>query len=253
MRWAGCLAFSFLAASALTFPLAAQRATLVGIVVDSLTGAPLVGASVVAVEPGLAAVADDRGQFELPGVSSGDFTILIRHAGYRPSKARFELTVTRPVRVDFGTIALAPLVFELDPVRVEAEAVSDKLRRVGFFHRMSSADGTFLTWEDIRDQDPTNTSELFRRIPGFRTSQDGSIGSRRGIPSLSSGLSRCEVNYYIDGVHTAAPNIDVVLPAAIAGVEVYSGAATIPPSFRVAGNPKCGVIAIWTRDGSMRR
>ncbi len=253
MRWAGCFALSLLAATAFVFPVAAQRATFVGVVLDSLTGAPLVGASVGVVEQGLATVADERGHFELPGISRGKFTILIRHAGYQAGTVGLELTETRPVRVDLGSIALAPLVFRLDPIRVEAEAVNRKLQKVGFFHRRSSADGTFLTWEDIRDQDVLNTSQLFRRIPGFRTLQDGSIASGRGIPSVSNAASHCQVNYYIDGVHTAAASIDVVLPAAIAGVEVYSGAATIPPSYRATGNPKCGAVLIWLRDGSVRR
>ena len=37
-------------------------------------------------------------------------------------------------------------------------------------------------------------------------------------------------------------------PKQIAGIEVYTGAATIPPQF---GGPdrRCGVVAVWTRDG----
>ncbi len=137
MRWAGCFALSLLAATALVFPVAAQRATFVGVVLDSLTGAPLVGASVEVVEQGLATVADERGHFELPGISRGNFAILIRHAGYEAGTVRLELTETRPVRVDLGSIALAPLVFRLDPIRVEAEAVNRKLQKVGFFQRRS--------------------------------------------------------------------------------------------------------------------
>jgi hypothetical protein len=55
---------------------------------------------------------------------------------------------------------------------------------------------------------------------------------------------------YVDGVAMPAPfNLDLLpSPRELAGIEVYAGAATIPPQF--AGfNRGCGIILIWTKDG----
>lgn len=229
--------------------LAAQDITFVGVVVDSLTGSAVPGALVTAVEQTIEALTDQDGRFVLRGVRSGDLTISVHRIGYRAGAARFQLSATRRVRVDLGAIALAPLPMELSPVIVEGEDVSQRLRDVGFLRRRRTEVGTFITRKDIEQQNPTRTSELFRRVPGFRVLADGSVSSLRGIPSIRRGFSLCEVAYYIDGLHAAAPDVDVVIPTAISGIEIYTGSATIPPAFRGFGNPKCGVVVIWTRDG----
>ena len=233
-------------------PLLGQRATFVGVVEDSVTGRPLHGATVTLLEWNRQATTDERGWFALDSVPGGQLFVLIRMPGYREGVVDLELTVTRPVAVDLGFISLSRLVTELDPVVVEGDRTSKKLENSGFYERMAAAEGTFITQEQIEKQNPTVTSEILRRVPGFRVHTDGSVASGRGIRSTSRPWAMCEVNYYIDGVHAEAPDIDVVIPSSIAGIEVYSGSATTPPAFRIAGNPRCGVVVVWTRVGQGR-
>jgi len=250
MRRTGLL-FSCLLLATLQ-PLAAQQATFVGVVADSLTGDPLAGAFVSVPGQDIIVVTGLNGRFSLAGISSGDVTLEIRRPGFRVGVVAFEITATRAVTVDLGTVALSPLVVELDPVVVEGAEVDLKLNRVGFFQRMSVEHGTFLTREEIARQNPRNTSELIRRMPGFRVATDGRVASRRGVPSINQEFASCDIDYYIDGVHADGSLVDDVLPNAIAAMEVYTGAATIPPAFRISGNPKCGVVVIWTRSGGRR-
>jgi hypothetical protein len=236
-------------------PLLGQQATFVGNVADSLTGAPLAGAFVSVISQEQAIITGANGQFELGGVSAGNVTLQIRRPGFRSGLVHFEITVSRAVTVDLGTIVLSPLVVELDPVVVEGTELDRQLARVGFFQRMGSEHGTFLTPEEIERRNPSQTSELFRRIPGFRVNQEGissSVSGGRGVPGISQGFSRCGIDYYIDGVHADGSMVDDVLPASIAAMEVYTGSATIPPAFRIAGNPNCGVVVIWTKSGGSR-
>lgn len=233
-------------------PLAGQDAIFVGVVTDSLTGNPVGGASVSVREQGIAALTDEQGRFELEGVGKGVLTVLVRRAGYRPGAVRFEFTAARRVRVDLGSIALSPLATELRAVVVEDEEANERLRKVGFYQRMRSETGTFITQDEITQRNPALTSELLRRIAGFRVLTDGSVASARGIPGIHQGFSLCGVDYYIDGVHASPPDVDIVIPTSIGGIEVYTGPATIPLAFRVSGNAKCGVVVIWTRDGGRR-
>lgn len=234
-------------------PLSGQDATLVGVVADSLTGDPLAGAFVSIVGHDMTVLTGMNGRFALAGVGSGDMTIEIRRPGFRPGAVAFEMTVTRTVTVDLGTVVLSPLVVEMDPVVVEATEVENKLNRVGFFQRMNTEQGTFLTLEEIERRNPRNTSELVRRIPGFQVGTDGSIASRRGVPGMGQAFQTCAIEYYIDGVHADGSRVDDVLPAAVVAMEVYTGAATIPPAFRISGNARCGVVVIWTRTGGTPR
>jgi hypothetical protein len=141
----------------------------------------------------------------------------------------------------------------MDPVVVEASEVERKLDRVGFFQRMSTEKGTFLTQEEIERRSPHKTSELVRGIPGFQVGAGGTISSRRGVPGMAQAFSTCDIEYYIDGVHADGSRVDDVLPAAVVAMEVYTGAATIPPAFRISGNARCGVVVIWTRTGGTPR
>jgi hypothetical protein len=236
-------------------PLFGQQATFVGTVADSLTGAPLAGAYVSFADQVDTVVTGLSGRFELGGAPTGAITVQIRRPGFQSGVVHFEITVTRAVTVDLGTIMLSPLVVELDPVVVEGTELDRQLARVGFFHRMGAEHGTFLTSEEIERRNPSQTSELFRRIPGFRVNQEGigsTVSGGRGIPGISQGFSRCGIDYYIDGVHANGSMVDDVLPNSIAAMEVYTGSATIPPTFRIAGNPKCGVVVIWTKSGGNR-
>ncbi len=232
-----------------TTPIAAQRAILQGMVTDATTLAPIAGASVRLHGRRSVGTTDEEGRFRIVGVRNGDITILINGVGYQPGALDLRIAISEPVVFELGRLVLNPVVTELDPIEVEAAALNRRLDKVGFFSRMHGEAGTFITRADIDKLNPARTSELLRRVAGFNTAADGSISSGRGIAGMTQGFSNCGVDYYIDGIHSTAINIDVVMPTVVAGIEVYSGAASIPPSFRITGNPKCGVVVIWTRGG----
>jgi len=240
----------FFAVLLFTVPgLQAQQVTLVGVVRDSLTGNPIQGVTIWVPQQALATSSSSTGRFTLEGVEAGQSEILFRQVGYRVGSITFELTVTQSSTVDLGALSMVPIATELSPLVVTGKEPNLKLRQVGFYHRRRFEAGTFFTQADIAKANPARTSDLFRRVPGFRIFTDGSIASARGIPSISRGFGMCEVDYYIDGLHVMAPDVDVVIPTSISAMEIYRGAASIPPLFRGSHNPKCGVVAIWTREG----
>ena len=65
---------------------------------------------------------------------------------------------------------------------------------------------------------------------------------------------------YVDGVALAGSRPDVPFdlnllpsPKEIMGIEIYSGPASVPqwlPNGPVSSGHNCGVIVVWTRDGS---
>jgi hypothetical protein len=244
-----CVLTAVLFCTSTVTPVAAQRATFTGIVLDSVTAAPLSGVLVSVLGRSIVAVTDEAGRFELRGVPNGAVSIAARRLGYIAGRMDLEVSLAHDAAVDLGSVTLAPAVVLLDPVTIEESVRNERLEDVGFFDRMRTESGTFITHEDITKQNPSRTSDILRRVAGFRTLVSGDIASGRGVPTTSRWMSLCGVEYYIDGVHSEAPTIDVVIPSSILGIEVYSGSATIPPAFRISGNAKCGVIAIWTHDG----
>lgn len=226
-------------------PAHAQRAGVTGIVVDSISGRPLEGVRVVLVDLRVSTVTDSKGSFQFYGLQSGQHTLTARRLGYEPAAIRFQLNAAVSRQADLGTLRLASAPVELDPIVVEAEIIANYPQMEGFFRRMKSEHGTFLTEADIQRKSPPETSHLIRKIPGFQTDEFGAVWSNRGSGGLR--FPTCGVQYYINGVKVNAPTIDVVQPEAIVGMELYTGSSTIPAVYRSQSNAQCGVIAIWTR------
>lgn len=234
----------------LTSPLTAQQAAFIGLVTDSATGTVLPGISVAAVEAQRVTVTDDKGHFRLEGIETGRHTILVRAFGYEPWAMRFNLTVVPGMEIDLGAVALTgQAATELDPITVEGEEYLNSPSFQAFVRRMRTEKGTFFTAADIESEAPSRTSDLLRKVQGFRTLGTGDIASTRGIPSIRDGFSLCTVEYYVDGIHASLATLDQVSPGSIAGMEIYRGAASTPPIFQGVGNSKCGVVAVWTKGG----
>jgi hypothetical protein len=56
---------------------------------------------------------------------------------------------------------------------------------------------------------------------------------------------------FVDNIAMPTPfNLDLLpSPRNLMGIEVYNGAATMPPQFS-GMNRGCGVILVWTKDGN---
>ena len=65
------------------------------------------------------------------------------------------------------------------------------------------------------------------------------------------GFASCPMAVVIDGFQMPSPYDleELPSPKEIMGIEVYSGNATIPVQF-ARWNSGCGLILVWTRDGS---
>lgn len=225
-------------------PVYAQRVRVTGTVVDSASGTPLEGVQVRLIDMDISTLTDSDGSFQFFGVASGTHTFAARRLGYEPMAIRFELNAANTRQADLGVVRIAPRAIELDPLVVEAELVRDFPQMEGFFRRMRSEQGTFLTEADIQKKAPHETSDIVRRVPGFRTNEWGRLTSGRGSGGFRAD---CPVQVYVNGVKINAPTVDVVVPTTIIGMELYTGASTVPTIFRSGSNASCGVVAIWTR------
>lgn len=231
----------------------AYEAWFIGTIRDSATQEPLSRSEITIVDRGLTTQSTTDGTFELAGVTTGQVTVFIRHLGYKVWSKSFHLSVDEPFRVDFGTVDLIPVgAVELEDIVVEGEEFRASRVMQGFLSRMRSEEGTFITYEDIEKTNPSRTSDLLRSVGGFSVSPDGVIESRRGAAGISS-FAPCVASYFIDGVQAGPATLDIIMPQAIAGIEIYRGSASTPTMFRSLRNAKCGVVAVWTKDGGRRR
>jgi len=105
-------------------------ATLVGIVTDAETGAPLAGANVIIAGSTRGAAADANGRYEIRNVPIGAQRLYVSVVGYEAGTRNLNLREPGIVVTDF---ALTPAPIEIGEVVVEAERDEQWMRRLERF------------------------------------------------------------------------------------------------------------------------
>ncbi len=254
------LALSVTLCSSSLLPLVAgaqeRTRTLQVTVVDSVSGAPLAGASVtMGGDLARASRTDGKGLATL--------RVALAHADTLRVSARGFATHVRAIN-DRGEdvlvfeVRLAPAVQLLagQQIRESAAAPLDLGRLAGYNRRRAAGRGRFITREQIAVRGSGRVSDLFRGIPGLRVVDSASVrllvSSRSAQSSLvsKSANNDCVVPVAVDGLlREGSFQIDLLGPEEIEGIEVFTGIGTIPPEYSsMRKNAWCGLILIWTRD-----
>jgi hypothetical protein len=201
----------------------------------------------------LRTVTDGRGNFTLDRVPVGRHVLRVRHLAY---DSRSDSLTIRHQEVLDMTVSMAVGAVELDPVVVTVYRDPGGLMS-GFFQRRARGRGFFYTRLYIEERHPRNFSDIIRETPGvqFQCGIDGfcALRMRRAPPVLGAvpkgQESDCPVQYFVDGVHTVAPQgLDLeILPSEVAAIEVYRGASELPSRYHTIQAARCGAIVVWTR------
>jgi len=230
-----------------------QLAVIDGIVTDTLLR-PLGSADVSVVGIGARVVTSENGRFRMLQVPAGQYLLVVRRIGYAPTSGIIQVPEADTLRLAYTLVRSDRL---LDTVRVKERRVT--IRMLDFEMRRRQGQGQFVTQEEIERRGSLQASDYMRSMRGVEVSRvttqafaGTQVYSRRegGGFDANGQQQYCAMQVVLDGI-ILPRNFDLDLlppPKQIAGIEVYTGAATIPPQF---GGPdrRCGVVAVWTRDG----
>ncbi len=230
-------------------PLRAQapRATLVGSVRDS-AGSAVPGVEVWLRGSDLYTHTADDGSFRLPGAPPGAARVTVRRMGFAPTTFDVQLHAGQ---TDSLVVSLSMVAATLDGVSVQEERDSRSKRLLaGFWERRSRGFGHFVTRDEIDARNPHEFTDIVRTTPGVSIVTINGRQSIRFSRSIGTRVD-CPPQYWIDGMPLQSATPDEFQPQDVEALEVYAGAATIPPQFAprmVSFGPKtCGAIVIWTR------
>lgn len=142
-----------------------------------------------------------------------------------------------------GLLVLALQATVIDTVTIRAAAIEDR-GRIEFEDRRRMGVGRYLTQADIAKRQVSNTSEVFKALPGVGIG--GTFLVQRGIFE-----ARCNALVYINGMYMSdSLKIDildtVVSPSDLVGIEIYAP-GTAPLQYQ-RGLHACGTILFWTKD-----
>lgn len=151
------------------------------------------------------------------------------------------------------SFTLRRVVNVLDTVVVAGKRLSPRIAE--FENRRKLGFGQFMTQAEIEKRNSVFVGDLVRAFQSVdlvegRFSQVA-ISRRFGTFGTFS-QTVCPFQVFLDGVALPSPaNLkDLPSPKNLAGIELYSGPATIPLEYKTSTAGFCGVILVWTRDGS---
>jgi len=235
---------------------------LAGVVLDSSSRKPIVGARLVLLDSTGTALAvtvtstDGEFRFKLP--RTGKYRLLVSRIGY-PSidTKRFSFDSAFTARV---SLILASTPLTLDTVTVVANGVETRLQYLadaGFYRRRQIGFGHFLTRADIDKRDPLIMSDLLHDMPGVRVTCTGArhcdVTMRAATTMFFRG--KCQPSVVLDGVLLRAGGVgnrgdlaldDLINPFNVEALEVYPGPEGVPVQYSGYLSP-CGAIIVWSR------
>jgi hypothetical protein len=223
-------------------------------VTNDADDAPVPKAQIVSLNDRAIWRTDDAGIIVVTALHSGPNVFTIRHLGFAPITTTLNVREHDTLKVH---VVLSPAAQVLEPVDIKARASADRPLSAFDERRLHSVGGHFITWADIQRQQPFETLDLFRGMLGVRVIRppngDAIVESTRGVGVMGG---TCPLRVGLDGIvfgNTIDFSVNDVSPREIYGIEIYSGAATIPAQYLAAtSGGSCGLIMIWTADGAQQ-
>jgi hypothetical protein len=195
-----------------------------------------------------------QGRFRITDVQMGTYILTVRRFGYRPTATVISPNGGDTLRLSY---VLTPLgAGRLDTVRVTERQMSRNLME--FERRRQLGVGKFLSSAELEKRGSVDVSTVLRGFSTLAVVRDDATGvtslqSRRdqGNQLTATGAGACPVQVVVDNIMMPS-QFDVELlprPKEIAGIEVYGGPSGVPSQFAGADR-RCGMVIIWTKDGS---
>jgi hypothetical protein len=191
----------------------------------------------------------DNGRFRILGLRAGNYVLTVHHIGYVPVAVAMGVVETDTLRPAF---ALQRIARVLDTMVVTERSLTQRLTE--FEGRRKLGLGHFITAEEIDKRNSVYVADIIRVVPSVGIA-GGTAGVQvahniRGSHGAGQGIAGCPFQLFLDGVpmppETNLANLPP--PREFAGIEIYSGPATIPLQYKY-GTASCGVILFWTKTG----
>lgn len=202
LRLASLLAGAALAASAV----AASAATIAGRVRDSGSASYLVGASITLNPLGRTVASGPGGDFALPGVPAGTYTVVVSSLGYRE--------LAREIVVSDGANPELDLALVSDAVQLGAFVVEGTRegQARALQQKRSAANVMEVVSADAVGKFPDgNAAEALRRVPGVSVEIDQDEGRYIVLRGIDSALNTVTLNNQLIGTPSEAGNRGIAL------------------------------------------
>jgi hypothetical protein len=229
-----------------------EGARLIGRVVDRDSGRPVFDAEVELGASGLRTLTDRNGMFVFQEVPPGTEVLRIRHLAYGEEVKGLVLEEGQAYRVE-GKVSMEPI--EMEGIEVTATSRPrfrqlDELR----WRMERELGGEYILAEELRTRGYPPVAATLRSLPGVDVQKSRFLWRVR-VARCASPANRGEPVIYVDGIKVHSPGTgkpqwiwSEIVSMDVEAIEVYKGAATVPPEY-AGSDAACGAIVIWTKRG----
>jgi hypothetical protein len=227
----------------------AQTGVIDGVVTDS-SAAPISGARVTIKGLSVDVTTPESGRFRFNGVPAGLYVMTIGKLGYKSALTTIRVAAGDTLRPAYELIQTGTVLGEVKVTGTNASPT-----RQDFDARRALGRGQFMTEPEIEKRSTARITELLRTFSTINVVAP--LGSRSASAPVYYAASRreggatCPMAVVVDGFQMPLPYDleELPPPKEIMGIEVYGGNETIPIQF-ARWNTGCGMILVWTKDGS---
>ena len=225
---------------------------LFGQVVEYKTGRPIENAEVGVVGQALADVTDSNGRFFIRDAPAASERLYIQHLSYAPREAQLEMSPGVAYEL---VVRMEPEPLEIPGIEVSATSKITARRLEPVFARMDRAvTAHFRTEKDFEVRGHPPVGSMIQGLPRVRVQNRGPMWAVYMGGAMRLDGRACVPVVYLDGMKVSNPEDPTSLSEFlnmstfdVAVIEVYPGAASLPPEFNDPG-AMCA-IGIWTKRG----
>ncbi|MFZ1291274.1 MAG: TonB-dependent receptor [Melioribacteraceae bacterium] len=211
-----------------------SQGNISGIISDSLTDKPLIGANTVLLGTAMGSATDFDGQYRISNVPEGKYTFRISYIGYRPKEFTINIVSGRTINFD---VNLSPDIVEGETVIVSAQAAG----QVAAINQQLSANTivNIVSEEKIQELPDANAAEAIGRLPGVSLNRSGGEANK----IILRGLSDKYTSVTIDGVKIPSTDsqergvdLSTFSQNSLAGIELYKALTSDKEADAIAGS-----------------
>ena len=205
-----------------------------GVITDSLTSQPLVGANVYLIGTAFGAAANIEGQYRIASIPDGNYVLKISYIGYQTKELDVNVSKGSKVAID---AQLLPAVVEGAEVVITAQrkgqvsAINQQLN--------SNTIVNVVSEEKIQELPDANAAESIGRLPGVSVTRSGGEANK----IILRGMGDQYTNVTIDGVRIPSTDaldrgvdLSTISQTSLAGIEVYKALTPDKDGDAIAGS-----------------
>ncbi len=210
------------------------QGNLKGVVTDSVTAEPLIGANVFLMGTSLGSATNIEGEYHISRIPAGTYDVKISYVGYKPKILRVTIQNNRTLVLD---VPLVADVIEGTEVTITAQAVG----QVAAINQQLSSNTIInvVSEEKIQELPDANAAESIGRLPGVSLIRSGGEANK----VILRGLSGKYLSVTVDGVRLPSTDalergldLSTISQSSLAGIELYKALTPDKDADAIAGS-----------------